>query len=147
MVSRVPSRGRIRRFFAAIRPGSAATIRRRLKLGMPVDVTLGDDDGFDALHVAALRGADDVVELLLEIGANPNRLTTSGTCPLQSAVYGGNAAVMKRLVDAGASPHTPGAGQALTSAIRRKHFDALRAPQAPHRATGGGSSPRRSSGT
>lgn len=123
MEAPAPSYKRVRSFFDAIRPGNADTIRRRLSLGMPVDVTQGDD-GYTALHVAALRGADDVAEALLERGADPNRLTAKGSCPLESAAYSGNAALMKRLIEAGASVHATGAGLALAAAIRRRHFDA-----------------------
>ncbi len=123
MKAPAPSFKRVRSFFDAIRSGNADTIRRRLKLGMQADVTQGVD-GYTALHIAALRGADDVAEALLQRGADPNRRTTKGNGPLESAAYGGNSALMKRLVDAGANVSTTGAGLALASAIRRKHFDA-----------------------
>jgi len=118
-----PSRKRVRDFFEAIRPGNGETIRRRLIRGMPIDITLSDD-GFSPLHVAASRAADDVAAVLLAGGANPNRLTARGDPPLVSAAYGGSAALIRLLVDAGADVHGSGVDRCLALAIRHKHVEA-----------------------
>jgi len=49
------------------------------------DVTLADRDGTSALHLAAYHGHYDVVKLLLEKGADPNKKDDLGT-PLYHAI-------------------------------------------------------------
>jgi len=38
----------------------------------PVDIDYQNNAGYTALHYAALRGHEDLVELLISYGANPN---------------------------------------------------------------------------
>lgn len=120
-----PTTARVRAFFAAIQPGNGEAIRRRLRLGMPVDITQ-DGEGYTPLHVAALRAADDVVAVLLECGATVDAMTARGDSVLNSAAYAGHAGLMKLLLDAGASVHGMPGVRALASSIRRKHHDAAR---------------------
>ncbi len=112
---------RLRAFWAALRPGGAATIRRRLQRGIPADVDFSGD-GTTPLHVAAVRGADDVVVVLLEHGADPTRTTERGSTVFDAAAYSGNERVMQVLVDTGA----PVSSRTLTSALGRRHFAVAR---------------------
>ena len=58
-------------FFAAIRSGSVPDVERLLKAGASPDIV--DADGTPALMAATLFGGADLVKLLLDRGADPNR--------------------------------------------------------------------------
>ena len=62
-----------------------------------------DNNGLTALHVAASAGADDVSELLLEAGTNPNKIDGFGWTPLRWATLHGHAGIVDALVHAGAT--------------------------------------------
>lgn len=92
-----------------------AVVRFLIDKGAFVDET--DSRGVTALMVAAYRGGEEVVEFLLEHGANPNHRAKDGRTPLISAaLYAQDTLVehehqrafrvVKRLVDAGADPKT-----------------------------------------
>ncbi len=73
--------------------GNADGVRALLALGVPVDVTHEQADGYHnrasystALHVAAWRARHDTVELLLSHGANANALDSHRRSPLMLAV-------------------------------------------------------------
>ena len=50
-----------------------------------VDVNAADDTGMTALHTAASRHLDTVVQLLADSGANLNAQTGDGKTPLMTA--------------------------------------------------------------
>lgn len=64
-------------------------------------------DGFSALGFGAYLGHLDVVRVLLEAGADPNRLSQNaiGAAPLHSALSGGFVEIAKHLVLNGADPN------------------------------------------
>ena len=64
-----------------------------------------DDYGWTALHFAASKGHKDVVKVLLDEGAMPNRADNKGRTPLTKAVSNGNEYVVKLLLDGGADPN------------------------------------------
>ncbi len=66
-----------------------------IKVGM--DLKAESKDGRTVLHLAAQNGHLDLVNLLMEVRANPNGLNIFGTSPLHYAVYRGNGKVMRRL--------------------------------------------------
>lgn len=66
------------------------------------DVNAHDKDGRTALLLASNMGYDKIVALLLAARANPNPVSTIQDSPLHGAVWNGNTAVVKLLVDAGA---------------------------------------------
>jgi ankyrin repeat protein len=73
--------------------GNAAGLRLLVTLGVPVDVTQDQADGYHnrasystALHVAAWRARHESVRLLLSLGANPNALDSHRRSPLMLAV-------------------------------------------------------------
>lgn len=87
--------------------------------------------GLDALVAAAEAGSMSAVEHLLSLGADVNQAgTTFGVTPLNQAAMNGHAAVVRRLLDAGASVDVRltgshvGATPAHTAALRG-HSEAL----------------------
>lgn len=112
---------------AAAYAGQTELAQRLLGIGAPVDALdaaalgladhlrslLDDDpdrvqqvsgDGFTALHLAAWFGHDNVAELLLARGADPEQPATNGTQlrPLHSAAAGGHCVIAHLLLDRGA---------------------------------------------
>ena len=58
----------------------------------------------DALHIAVSEGYEDIVKLLLEMGANVSmQLTESGWTPLHLAAQHGRVDIARALLDAGAN--------------------------------------------
>ena len=70
---------------------NTAGVRQLLDLGVPVDAPYGGDGYFDvaknstALHVAAWQSRPDLVQLLIERGADVNATDAKGRTPLQLA--------------------------------------------------------------
>jgi ankyrin repeat protein len=64
-------------------------------------------DGVTALHVAAQGGHLEMVNLLLEAGADVTHLDDSGRSPLVLAVQGNYGEVASALVQGGSDPNTP----------------------------------------
>jgi ankyrin repeat protein len=60
------------------------------------------EDGCTPLYMAAKRGHEEVVRLLLDAGADVNKATTdSGWTPLFVAAHSGHVSVMRQLLDGG----------------------------------------------
>ena len=57
------------------------------------------------LHLAAMNGHADVVEVLLGFGADPNRVEWWGCTPLLWAAENGHKKVVQALLDSGANPN------------------------------------------
>ncbi|RMZ74098.1 hypothetical protein GMOD_00004939 [Pyrenophora seminiperda CCB06] len=73
---------------------------RRTRYDKPVDIR--DDFGKTALHLAALRGNEAVVRLLVEKGADVKAKDKNGMTALHGAASEGNEAMVRLLVDRGA---------------------------------------------
>ena len=73
-------------------------------VGLPdVEVNYAaNDDGFTALHCAVQEGHPDVVEVLIDAGADIEARTTEASTPLHYACENGKLAIVKVLVKAGA---------------------------------------------
>ena len=85
----------------AARRGDAATLRTLLSQGADVNAPHGD--GMSALHWAAERGDDPMVELLTFAGANVSAVTRIGQyTPLHLAVKAGSGPAVDALLKAGA---------------------------------------------
>ncbi len=63
-----------------------------------------DFKGWTGLHWALVRERSEIIVLLLELGADPNRPTASGRIPLNIAMRSGQANAVKLLLAAGADP-------------------------------------------
>jgi ankyrin repeat protein len=81
--------------------GDQDAIRSLLK--QKVDVNAPQGDGSTALHWAAYRDDQEMVKLLLAVGANAKAITREGAItPLLMACQNGNAAMIETLLKAGA---------------------------------------------
>ncbi|KAK4435797.1 Potassium channel AKT1 [Sesamum alatum] len=86
--------------FAAAR-GDDLLLHHLLRRGL--DPNELDSNGRNALHLAASKGFLECVLLLLDYGANPNTKDSEGNVPLWDAILGKHEAVIKVLVDNGAT--------------------------------------------
>jgi ankyrin repeat protein len=71
-------------------------VKKLLTLGAQVDVST-PDRRLTPLHLACEFASEDVVELLLDAGADPHATSTSGTTPFYRAARGGCIPIIKRL--------------------------------------------------
>jgi len=93
------------------------------------DVNAPQIDGTVALHWAVQANDAELTDLLLRSGANVSAATVAGATPLQLAAINGNAAILGRLITAGADPNvslTRSGDTALMMAARTGKADAVR---------------------
>ncbi len=69
-----------------------------------VTATTTGIDGDTPLHVAAFRGATDMVSALIDVGATLDAKGDLSVTPLYQAVMEGHVATARRLLEAGADP-------------------------------------------
>lgn len=91
------------RMFDAARAGDADTLAAFLDAGGPVNLTNGTGDTL--LMLAAYHAHPGAVNLLIERGADVDRLNDRGQSPLAGAVFKGAEEVVRALVAAGADPY------------------------------------------
>jgi ankyrin repeat protein len=101
-------------------------------------LSLGDQSGCTALHLAAEARHDEVCSLLITLGADPNALNSRSQTPLHRAAEVGALVCVRALLDAGARPDTMDAegrspldvanGQPVTSELRRAVRDMRSGP-------------------
>ncbi|KAM7258164.1 hypothetical protein ACFE04_013905 [Oxalis oulophora] len=122
--------------FAADR-GDDLLLHRLLKGGAdPNEVAT---DGRTAMHIAASKGQEHCVVLLLEFGADPNCkvrtkvLTTvifpvdsEGSVPLWEALLGGHKSIAKLLADNGAVLSYGDVGKFACTSVEQNNFDLLK---------------------
>jgi len=60
-----------------------------------------DEAGFTILHYSIVFGQERCFNMLLEMGADPNRPTSSGDHPLHLAIIAGNVRFIEQLINAG----------------------------------------------
>jgi hypothetical protein len=89
---------------------------------------LGAEGGWSALHLAAHYGQLNVVQILIEAGANLNSLAENNEAntPLMAAVAGGQIEIVSQLVKSGADPlrtDADGRANAITLAEIDKKFE------------------------
>ncbi|KAK1488547.1 hypothetical protein CABS01_02177, partial [Colletotrichum abscissum] len=97
--------------YNAAREGNKAVIEEGILDGLPPNLT--NEKGDTLLMLAAYYGHADVVKLLIQHGADPNRLNDKRQSPIAGAVFKGLDAV---LLEGGADPEygKPSAIQCLT---------------------------------
>ena len=81
-ISKPDKMGRYPAWYAAME-GDTKSLREALETGLDVDHA--DTDGLTMLGVAAIYGRDDAIGLLLDNGADPNRVDRHGNGPLWAA--------------------------------------------------------------
>jgi ankyrin repeat protein len=87
----------------AVKKGSAADVRARLR--QKIDVNATEADGTTALHWAVRSDDQELTRMLLRAGADPKRANRYGMTPLQLAAVNGSVAVASALLEAGADPN------------------------------------------
>src|SRR6187399_1142559 len=93
------------------------------------DVNAPQIDGTTALHWTVQANDAELTDLLLRSGAKVSVATVAGSTPLQLAAINGNAAILGRLITAGADPNaslTRSGDMALMIAARTGKLDAVR---------------------
>ena len=111
---------------AAMR-GNRSTVRALLE--KKADVNAPQVDGTTALHWAVRANDLEMTEMLLRAGARASLANQSGATPMQLAAMDGNAAILDRLIQAGADPNAPlsETGEtALMMAARTGKVDAVK---------------------
>lgn len=88
--------------------GEADSARVMALLAAGTDVAARSKDGETALHVCAIKGDAEITKALLAHGAEVDARTPRGQTlwmtPLMWATYGGHAAMVQLLLEAGADP-------------------------------------------
>ncbi len=99
---------------AASKAGDLAALKDELNAGADIDfearcMAKGRGSGCTALYFAAYYGQAEVVEYLIDNGADAGSITKSGFGPLTAAIISGkgNPGIIKMLLDAGAKSNVP----------------------------------------
>jgi uncharacterized protein len=101
----------------------------RALLAKKADVNAPQIDGTTALHWTIRANDLEMTELLLKAGAHVSAANESGATPMLLAAMNGNAAMIERLIVAGADPNAPlsqTADTALMMTARTGKLDAVR---------------------
>ena len=106
----------------------------RTLLQQKADVNAQQIDGTSALHWAVQANDLQLADLLLRAGAKPAAANKAGATPLLLAAQNGNAAMIERLLAAGADPNAPltqTGDTALMMAARTGKTDAVKVAARP----------------
>ena len=120
--------------FAAASPEVADAAMRedistvRQLIGRHADVNIPQSDGATALHWAVFHSDREMIDVLLQAGANPKAANREGSTPLWLACINGDAATISALLKAGADPneHLPFSRTPLMAAARTGKEDAIK---------------------
>ena len=94
----------------ASRKRNADIVRLLLTDPEKARINAGNSYGATALLLAAAEGDLEIVDMLLAVGADPNKLTTQDVDAQVYAILAGQIEILKRLVASGADPNGGGAG-------------------------------------
>ncbi|KAL0312070.1 UNVERIFIED_CONTAM: Potassium channel AKT1 [Sesamum radiatum] len=109
--------------FAAAR-GDDLLLHQLLRRGL--DPNELDSNGRNALHLAASKGFLECVLLLLDYGANPNKKDSEGDVPLWDAILEKHEAVIRVLVDNGATLSSGDVGGFACYAVEQNNIELLK---------------------
>ena len=101
-------------------------VRKLLEAGADPNDKPGDKDSEMPLHAAAASGYIPMVKLLLQYGANVNRMRNDRT-PLDAAIEGKKLSMIKFLLKAGANVNAKGYMTPLVRAVKGGRKDIVRA--------------------
>ncbi|KAK8922471.1 hypothetical protein H634G_00588 [Metarhizium anisopliae BRIP 53293] len=101
------------RMYDAARAGDLATFQQALPAGLPANLT--NEKGDTLLMLAAYYGHAELVRLLIQHGADPNRLNDKNQSPLAGAVFKKEDAVIE------ASCYICSETEAMTYAVFGRH--------------------------
>lgn len=90
--------------FDAAREGNTEMLRGAIEAGVPVNLTNGKGDTL--LNLAAYQEREDTVSMLVDHGADTERVSDMGFTALVCAVFRGNENITRRLLEAGAGQAT-----------------------------------------
>ncbi len=90
-----------RNLLDAVNKNNVSEVRRWLAVGANLNAT--DNDGDTSLHLAALEGFVEIVQLLIDAKANLEAREDNGFTPLHNGAYNGHVNVIRTLLDAGAN--------------------------------------------
>ncbi|KAF6812598.1 ankyrin repeat protein PA3287-like protein 1 [Colletotrichum musicola] len=94
------------RLYDGARAGDVALFQQALPAGLPANMT--NEKGDTLLMLAAYHGHADLVKLLIQHGADPNRVNDRGQSPLAGAVFKQEDGVIETatqvLLEGGADP-------------------------------------------
>jgi ankyrin repeat protein len=88
------------------REGRTAELADVVERGVPVNLTGGTGDSL--LILAAYHGHPETVRMLLDHGADPDRVNDRGQTALGAAVFRQSEELVRTLLDHGADPHAGG---------------------------------------
>jgi uncharacterized protein len=101
--------------------GAPAAVRILLDAGAGPDQVATNAMRVTALHAAVATDRTDIVQVLLDAGANPNLHQQGGWTPLHQAVHHDNETIEKALLAAGADPDARNDDGARPADLRPKH--------------------------
>lgn len=84
--------------------GNIELVQRLVEKGFGPSVNTADEEGWTPLISAVSAGHEQVLQLLLSLGANANAKTSTGLTALHYAASKGRAPIAQRLLQAGANP-------------------------------------------
>jgi ankyrin repeat protein len=90
---------------SASQKGDLKALRAAIRNGADVNERFSDEKGgfTSLLHLLAYQGRADVLKILLEANANPDRKDSHGETPIKSAILGGHLELVRLLLEFGAS--------------------------------------------
>ncbi|KAJ9548610.1 hypothetical protein OSB04_021153 [Centaurea solstitialis] len=99
-------------------------LHKLLKRGL--DPNESDNNGRTALHIAASKGNENCVLLLMDYGADPNCKDSDGIVPLWEAIIGNHERVIGLLAENGATLSTADVGKLSCIAAEQNNLDWLK---------------------
>ena len=105
----------------AIAAGQDSLAATLLRGGADLEARHPDRHGASALMLAAARDDADLVNALIDLGADVDARDDRGDTPLNWAARHGAMNAARELMQAGANPRLSGRGNALQTALRRGH--------------------------